>query len=192
MNGLMQDATTKARRHGDALERSRGLRNGWNHEGTKPRRNAKTRQSISFLRGFVPSCLIHPESRATRRASLRVSVPPWFAFCAVVAVIGSIASAHAFLDRAEPRVGETVSKSPGVVKVWFTQQPEHAFSTIQVFNAEGKEVDKKDTRTDPDDAKALDVTLPKDLPAGTYKVVWKVLSTDTHRTQGDFKFTIKP
>ncbi|HEY2585571.1 MAG TPA: copper resistance CopC family protein [Tepidisphaeraceae bacterium] len=104
----------------------------------------------------------------------------------------AMASAHAFLDRAEPRVGAEVRRSPGVVKIWFTQQPEHAFSAIRVFDSEGKEVDKKDTRTDPDDAKVLEVSLPADLPPGTYKVEWKVLSIDTHRTQGDFKFTIKP
>lgn len=103
----------------------------------------------------------------------------------------STASAHAMLDRAEPRVGSEVAKSPEQVRIWFTQQPEHAFSTIKVLNSDGKQVDKNDTRTDPDDSKALVVSVPS-LPPGTYKVVWKVLSTDTHRTEGSFKFTIKP
>ena len=44
---------------------------------------------------------------------------------------------------------------------------------------------------DEKDAKELIVSLP-DLPAGTYKVVWHVLSVDTHKTQGDFKFTVQP
>jgi len=30
------------------------------------------------------------------------------------------------------------------------------------------------------------------LPAGTYKVIWRVLSVDTHRTQGDFTFRVGP
>jgi methionine-rich copper-binding protein CopC len=101
------------------------------------------------------------------------------------------ASAHAFLDHADPGVGSQVSKSPAQVKIWFTQQPEHAFSTIKVLNSDGKQVDKNDTRTDPDDTKALIVSLPA-LPPGTYKVVWKVLTSDTHRTEGSFKFSIKP
>jgi methionine-rich copper-binding protein CopC len=102
-----------------------------------------------------------------------------------------LASAHAFLDHAQPRVGSTVSKPPAAVELWFTQQPEHAFSTIQIFNADGKQIDKSDTRTDPNDAKALLVSVGE-LPPGTYKVVWHVLSIDTHRTQGEFKFTVKP
>jgi len=101
------------------------------------------------------------------------------------------AMAHAFLDHAEPRVGATVGKSPDEVKLWFTQQPEHAFSSIQVSDANGKAVDRNDTHTDPNDSRALIVSLPA-LPPGTYKVVWHVLSIDTHRTQGDFMFTIKP
>jgi hypothetical protein len=105
--------------------------------------------------------------------------------------LSSRASAHAFLDHAEPAVGSELAKSPDRVKIWFTQQPEHAFSTIRVLNSDGKQVDKNDTRTDPDDARALVVSLPK-LPPGKYKVVWKVLSVDTHRTEGSFKFTIKP
>jgi hypothetical protein len=30
------------------------------------------------------------------------------------------------------------------------------------------------------------------LPAGSYKVFWKVLSVDAHRTEGSFGFEVKP
>ena len=147
-----------------------------NREGAKARRECRVWNAVPFipsrLRGFAAHSL-------------------WIGAMALI-LLPAGASAHAFLDRAEPRVGAEITRSPGVVKIWFTQQPEHAFSTIRVFDAGGKEVDKGDTRTDPDDAKALDVSIPADLPPGTYRVEWKVLSIDTHRTQGDFKFTIKP
>ena len=32
----------------------------------------------------------------------------------------------------------------------------------------------------------------KALPAGTYNVKWRVLSVDTHRTEGDFSFRVGP
>jgi len=32
----------------------------------------------------------------------------------------------------------------------------------------------------------------KPLPAGTYKVIWRVLSVDTHRTNGSFTFRVGP
>jgi methionine-rich copper-binding protein CopC len=101
------------------------------------------------------------------------------------------ASAHAFLDHAEPRVGSKVSASPDEVKIWFTQELEPAFSSIKVFDANGNQVDKKDTHLDDKDKKLLKVSLST-LAPGEYKVVWQVVSVDTHRTNGDFKFQIKP
>ena len=55
------------------------------------------------------------------------------------------AFAHATPDRSEPRVGSTVSKAPTEVRIYFTQDLEPAFSHIQVFDAGGKEIDKKDS-----------------------------------------------
>lgn len=151
-----------------------------NHEVTKSQRNTKCERvtilfSSSWLRAFVVQ---HSSARLAVVLLLSLLADP------------TVASAHAFLDHAEPRVGSEVDKSPDQVKLWFTQQPEHAFSKIQVFNADGKQVDKSDTRTDPDDSKVLMVSLPP-LRPGTYKVVWHVLSVDTHRTEGSFKFSLK-
>jgi methionine-rich copper-binding protein CopC len=47
------------------------------------------------------------------------------------------AGAHAFLDHADPRVGNTVKSSPSAVTLWFTQKLEPAFSSAQVTNASG-------------------------------------------------------
>lgn len=152
-----------------------------NHEVTKSRRNTKCEGIATFY--FSSSWL---GAFVVQHSSARLAVVLLLSLLASPAV----ASAHAFLDHAEPRVGSEVGKSPDQVKLWFTQQPEHAFSKIQVFNEDGKQVDKNDTRTASDDAKVLIVSLPP-LSPGTYKVVWKVLSIDTHRTEGSFKFKVK-
>ncbi|HZK79528.1 MAG TPA: copper resistance CopC family protein [Humisphaera sp.] len=116
-----------------------------------------------------------------------------YAYLAIVLLLAmtGVASAHAFVDRAEPKVGAESNSAPTEVKIWFTQQIEPAFSKIRVLDADGKQVDKKDLRQDKDNKKLLIVSLPH-LAPGTYKVEWKVVSVDTHRTSGDFKFTIKP
>ncbi len=100
------------------------------------------------------------------------------------------ASAHAFLDHADPKVGASVTGSPSAVSIWYTEPLEPAFSVIEVRNATGTEVDKKDSHIDAKDATHLTVSLPS-LPAGTYKVVWHVVSKDTHHTNGGFLFTVK-
>jgi methionine-rich copper-binding protein CopC len=98
----------------------------------------------------------------------------------------SRAEAHAFLDHADPRVGSTVP-APPQVKLWMTEELEAAFSRVQVFDAAGREVDKRDTKVA---GAIMAVSLPV-LAPGTYKVAWKVVATDTHKTKGTFKFTVR-
>ncbi len=100
-------------------------------------------------------------------------------------------NAHAFLDRAEPRVGSTVRNPPSQVRLWFTESLEPAFSSVQVLNEAGQRVDKADGQVDSADLALLRISLPP-LPPGTYKVIWRVLSVDTHVTEGDFAFRVAP
>jgi copper resistance protein C len=93
--------------------------------------------------------------------------------------------AHAFLDHAEPAVGSQTHSTPTQVKIWFTEKLEPALSKIQVFDASGKEVDKRDVKVDQSNAALLTVSLPE-LKPGKYKVVWRAVSVDTHVTTGIF------
>ena len=97
--------------------------------------------------------------------------------------------AHAFLERANPAVGSTVQASPSEVRVLFTEKIEPALSTVQVFDASGKEVDKRDVHLDRSNHALLHVSLPS-LEPGSYKVVWRVVSVDTHVTNGSFNFRV--
>jgi copper resistance protein C len=96
------------------------------------------------------------------------------------------AFAHAFLDHAEPRVGSSVSSAPREVSLSFTQNLEAAFSTVEVRDAGGARVDQGKPQVS---ASTMRVGL-KSLPPGTYKVRWRVLSVDTHRTEGTFGFRV--
>jgi methionine-rich copper-binding protein CopC len=98
--------------------------------------------------------------------------------------------AHAFLDRANPRVGSTVRTPPTRVKLWFTERLEPAYSTAQVLDEAGRQVDGRDARVD-DSSHSLELSLPA-LGPGRYRVIWRVLSVDTHVSNGDFTFRISP
>jgi methionine-rich copper-binding protein CopC len=108
----------------------------------------------------------------------------------LLVLTATLAHAHAFLDHAQPRVGSTVTESPGQVKIWFTEELEGAFSKIQVFDAGGKEVDKKDVKVDSGNKTIMTVSLPK-LTPGTYKVKWSAVAVDTHHTTGTYTFDVK-
>jgi methionine-rich copper-binding protein CopC len=96
------------------------------------------------------------------------------------------ASAHAMLDHAEPRVGNKVATAPREVTLWFTQKLEPAFSTITVLDAAGKRVDTGKTRVS---GSQMSISL-KPGGSGTYHVNWRVLSVDTHTTDGNFTFQV--
>ncbi len=100
--------------------------------------------------------------------------------------------AHAFIERTDPLVGGAVKQTPTEVRLWYTQGLEPAFSRVQVFDAAGKEVDRKDAHLDPKNDHLMIVSLPAGLGIGTYKVAWRVVSVDTHPTEGAFKFRVEP
>jgi copper resistance protein C len=99
--------------------------------------------------------------------------------------------AHAFLDHARPAVGSAVHGSPTEIRLWFTAPLEPAFSTMKVLDKHGAQVDLKDTRVDHGDTAQIRVTVPP-LANGIYRVIWHVLSVDTHLTDGDFTFEVAP
>jgi copper resistance protein C len=96
------------------------------------------------------------------------------------------ASAHAFLDHAEPRVGNKVATTPREVTLWFTQKLEPAFSSITVTDPAGKRVDTGKTRIS---GNQMSISL-RGGGSGTYHVNWRVLSVDTHTTNGNFTFEV--
>jgi copper resistance protein C len=115
----------------------------------------------------------------------------YLSFCLLVILPATRVSAHAFLEHSDPPVGGKVHSSPAAVRIWFTEAIEPASSSIQVFDATGRQVDKKDTHLNRSNHSFLEVSLPG-LGPGIYKVVWHVMSADTHVTNGDFKFQIAP
>jgi methionine-rich copper-binding protein CopC len=107
-------------------------------------------------------------------------------FLLLLCLMTGEATAHALLDRAEPRVGNTVATAPREVTLWFTQKLESAFSTITVTNAAGQRIDTGKTRVN---GNQMSVSLRSGGP-GTYHVTWRVLSVDSHRTDGSFTFKV--
>ncbi len=114
--------------------------------------------------------------------------------CAVLIGLAMLAQAspvfaHAFLERASPPVGSEVPASPPELAITFTEGVEPLFSTIEVHGANGAAVSTGTPHVAPDNNRRLAVELPK-LPPGTYTVIWHVTSVDTHKTEGNYQFTV--
>lgn len=109
----------------------------------------------------------------------------------LASMFAPLSGAHAHLDRALPAAGSVVRESPRELKLWFTQRLEPAFSELRVVDRNGRRVDNGDPKVDANDARVLRVSLPE-LPPGNYLVKWRVLSVDTHVSEGEFTFDVAP
>ena len=101
------------------------------------------------------------------------------------------AGAHAFLERADPKVGSTMKTAPTEARLWFTDDLDPQSSSVQVVDQAGQRVDNGDTRVDTSNHALLRVSLPT-LTPGLYKVIWRVVSPDRQVSAGDFSFRIAP
>ena len=122
---------------------------------------------------------------------MKVMTHHWLGLAIIILLAAPVAVfAHAYLDHAQPRVGATIDGSPAEVKIWFTDEVDPAGSSIEVQDADGKQMDKKDLHRDAKDKKMLIISLPK-IPPGTYTVIWHAKCACGHLTQGDFEFVVK-
>jgi methionine-rich copper-binding protein CopC len=109
----------------------------------------------------------------------------------VANLVDAAAEAHAFLDRAIPPVGGTVSVSPAEIRLFFSEAIEPRFSVIALASAGGRSIETGPAVVDATDHTQLVLAVPL-LTPGRYKVSWHIVSIDTHPTEGNFTFEIKP
>jgi methionine-rich copper-binding protein CopC len=102
------------------------------------------------------------------------------------------AEAHAFLEHASPPVGGTASAPPKEIRLQFSEAIEPAFSHIKLATKAGDAVEIGPVSIDPNNSTQLVAAVPFALAPGAYKVSWRVVSVDTHSTEGDYTFEVKP
>ena len=110
-------------------------------------------------------------------------------------VVGSAnpVEAHAGLKSSEPAASSVLEKSPEEIVLKFAEQVEISFGSIRLFDANSKlivlPVPNYGVADDVVDAKTVRVGVP-DLEPGSYLVIWRVVSVDSHPVQGAFGFQI--
>ncbi|MDR7002358.1 copper resistance protein CopC [Neobacillus niacini] len=107
-----------------------------------------------------------------------------------ICLFPSISSAHAYIKKSTPVENEILEKPPTKVMIQFDETIQPEFNSVQVFDSNGKRVDLKNGRIDPKQPSILESGLEKNLPNGTYRIQWKVVSNDGHPVQGVIPFQI--
>src|SRR3954466_11406950 len=117
----------------------------------------------------------------------------WIAALGLLTMVGltGLAEGHAKLKEASPAAESTVKVAPGEVIITFTEALEPKFSKIEVQDSKGQRVDQGTAQALPGEPTRLAIAL-KPLTAGVYRVTWRVVSVDTHRSEGSYQFTVAP
>lgn len=110
-------------------------------------------------------------------------------FLAFAAIACSAAPAfgHAFLNHADPGAGAALHSSPKRVVLVFSEKLQPA-STVEVTDSTGRSVDAGIAVI----AGNSIVAPLRSLGPGKYRVTWHAVSLDNHRTQGAYRFVVKP
>jgi copper transport protein len=98
--------------------------------------------------------------------------------------------AHANLLVAVPEANATLDRPPAQIELFFSEPIADSFSTIEVLDISGKQVDGEDAQVDPADPTRMTVSL-RSMPDGVYTVNWRALSSvDSHVTAGAYPFAV--
>lgn len=136
-----------------------------------------------------------------------------------LALLVSLGSAHAYLESSDPEGGTTVETLPAEIVLTLSEPVELQFSTFNVWRLEDAPVDDRralieaagsllervlplrddaaqraDTGVlnDPGSSAVIRIGLKEGLEPGTYVVMWRVLSIDTHTGEDLTLFHYRP
>ena len=99
------------------------------------------------------------------------------------------AQAHAGLEGSEPKPSSWLATSPSEIVLHFDESVSVTFARIKIIDQEGNEV--LELRPTRDKSDHTTVRAPVEaLEDGTWVVVWRVASADSHPVQGSFAFSI--
>lgn len=114
--------------------------------------------------------------------------------CVVVAVLtllapAQLASAHAILLTSEPAPSAILDQSPTEIALFFNESVDTVFGKIRILDSSGNVIQTVKPIRDAANHSIVRAPIVL-LEPGTYVVVWRIASADSHPVQGSFAFQI--
>jgi putative copper export protein/methionine-rich copper-binding protein CopC len=131
---------------------------------------------------------MRPCSRRSARTSRRVTLP--VAALVLGLVAPALAFAHGALRRSTPASSARLTEAPRDLRLEFTEAPELAVATVELFGPDSGRVALAPLATAPGAPSTIVAAIRGLLVAGTYTVAWKIAGKDGHPVRGRFRFTI--
>lgn len=98
--------------------------------------------------------------------------------------------AHARLLRSTPGVNAKLEAPPSSLTLWFSEQPELRFTTIQLVDSAGGTVALGAVSKVAGDASAVTIPVAGPMSRGRYTIVWRTAASDGHPSAGRVAFTV--
>ncbi|WP_032391696.1 copper resistance CopC/CopD family protein [Rhodococcoides fascians] len=127
-------------------------------------------------------------TQRTGRLTVRAVV---FVMISLVLALGApaLASAHASLLEVTPGEGTVAAESPDEVTLRYDEAVGISSGAVKVLAPDGSRVELGEIATR-DEGRVVAAPLPSQLGSGTYTVLWRVLSEDTHSIFGASAFSV--
>jgi copper transport protein len=111
---------------------------------------------------------------------------------AVLAFLGTplLLYAHARLLRSTPAANAKLDVPPSRLTLWFSEQPEIRFTTIQLVDSAGGPVALGVLSKLSGDASAVTIPVSGAIIRGRYTIVWRTAAADGHPSSGKVAFTV--
>jgi copper transport protein len=100
-----------------------------------------------------------------------------------------LASAHAILLTSEPAPSAVLDQSPTEIALFFNELVDTVFGRIRILDSSGDVIQTVKPIRDASNKSIVRAPISV-LEPGTYVVVWRVASADSHPVQGSFAFQI--
>jgi copper transport protein len=101
-----------------------------------------------------------------------------------------LSSAHAYIVKSTPAENQVLNKSPKKISIQFDETIQTVFHALKVTDMNGKQVDVGDSHVNSKNSSIVEVGLKRHLPDGTYRIEWKVVSSDGHPVDGVIPFGV--
>ena len=106
---------------------------------------------------------------------------------AALALVAGAALGHILMEKTEPADGETLTRPPRSLRVWFNRPPDVEKSELKLEGPAGElELEGLHTMGDDD----LMVRIVGRMPDGEYTASWKAAGDDGHERNGTWTFKV--
>jgi copper transport protein len=108
---------------------------------------------------------------------------------AIVSLWPAIAWAHARLTRSEPGAKAELALVPSMIRLWFSEAPEVALTTITLRDSAGAAIALGPVTADSSKL-GVSAGITRRLMPGRYTVVWRLAGRDGHPVSGSYSFVV--